>query len=189
MVDNPGREGQPLLDATSAALCRPALCTPPPSEALPGCIDQRWISFQRVRRSQSLQLDGKPFGVKAGKYMSAASRLRTPFLSILPPRAATNTRKSTMARTATALLCLLAAAVGVQACSSVYFAQEEHLQAHHRSLLAVRRPGRGAGGCRSGQLGAAGGGVTTISARSECRRPTLPPCAGGWRLELQEQRC
>lgn len=147
------------------------------------------IGHEFSKSPQSLQLDGKPFGVKAGKYLSAASRLRTPFLSILPPRAVINTGKSTMARTTTALLCLLAAAISTQACSTLYFAQEEHLQAHHRSLLAVRRPGRGAGGRRSGQLGAAGGGVTTISARWERRRRMLSPCAGGWRLELQEQRC
>lgn len=51
-----------------------------------------------------------------------------------------------MQRIALCLLLALAAAGAARACSHVYFAQEEHLQAHHRSLLAVRgRDGDGGG--------------------------------------------
>lgn len=82
-------------------------------------------------------------------------------------------------QTRAALLCLLAlaAAGAAHACSHVYFAQEEHLQAHHRSLLAVRWTGggvgRGATGCCWRRC---------VHYHYPSARPSCPPrqAAGDW---------
>ncbi|PRW61258.1 integral membrane single C2 domain isoform A [Chlorella sorokiniana] len=105
-----------------------ALSTGPITSGLLGTVSLTYQLVGRavsVARELSKMQDDLPF---------VATRS---FRDALAPEAATQLVSLGQTRTALCLLLALAAAGTARACSHVFFAQEEHLQAHHRSLLAA----------------------------------------------------